>query len=291
MHHPCHPWERSLRKHALRRSLLSRSSHGHHRRAAIGGAPPAPPSRAGTGTITGHLTDSGRRARSAAPASGPGLRTSGGRPALHADRRHRGATRLGDLDAGSTSCSFRAAGGALQPVRAPEAEVHATPTAPPSPPGPRRSSTSRRWRPAGSPARCTTRDGSATQAYISVYTAEGQNSRRQRGHRPRRHVLGWTCRPAPTRSSSPSGTAVDQWNGGQLHLRRRRPITVAAGQTTPLQETLMPTGSIAGRLTNADGSPAAGVAWVAEPAGLQRRHPSTTRPRAPTGATASTTCR
>ncbi|WP_433050457.1 carboxypeptidase regulatory-like domain-containing protein [Dactylosporangium sp. CS-033363] len=53
--------------------------------------------------------------------------------------------------------------------------------------------------------------------------------------------------------------AFSQWNGGALTFETAAPIQLAAGQTVELHDTVLPTGSIGGRLTNADGSPAAGA--------------------------------
>ncbi|WP_433209725.1 carboxypeptidase-like regulatory domain-containing protein [Dactylosporangium sp. CS-047395] len=53
--------------------------------------------------------------------------------------------------------------------------------------------------------------------------------------------------------------AFTQFNGGALTFEAAAPIQVTAGQTVELHDTVLPTGSIGGRLTNPDGSPAAGA--------------------------------
>ena len=96
-----------------------------------------------------------------------------------------------------------------------------------------------------------------------AYTAEGQYSISSVGVFPD-GTFGRTCRPAPTSSQFYVRYSFYQWNGGKLTYDSAAPIQVTAGSTIPLTETVLPTGSIAGRLTNADGTPAAGVSVFAE---------------------------
>ncbi|GAA1506737.1 hypothetical protein GCM10009827_020730 [Dactylosporangium maewongense] len=65
--------------------------------------------------------------------------------------------------------------------------------------------------------------------------------------------------------------AFDQWSGGKTSYETAVPVEVTAGQTVQVVETVLPTGSVGGRLTKADGSPAANVGVTAsQPAGRQR---------------------
>ncbi|MGI5180991.1 MSCRAMM family protein [Dactylosporangium sp. CA-152071] len=61
--------------------------------------------------------------------------------------------------------------------------------------------------------------------------------------------------------------AFDQWSGGKTSYETAVPVEVTAGQAVQVVETVLPTGSVGGRLTKADGSPAANVGVTASQPG------------------------
>ncbi|WP_238013683.1 carboxypeptidase-like regulatory domain-containing protein [Dactylosporangium sp. AC04546] len=106
--------------------------------------------------------------------------------------------------------------------------------------------------------RLQNRDGSPTWAYLTVFTTVGQN------------YAGSAYVPAAGTFSVdvPAGSyklvfnvrgRFEQWSGGATSFAAAVPVEVVAGQVTEVTETVLPTGSIAGRVTRADGSSAAGV--------------------------------
>ncbi|GGM34921.1 carboxypeptidase-like regulatory domain-containing protein [Dactylosporangium sucinum] len=102
------------------------------------------------------------------------------------------------------------------------------------------------------------RDGSPAWAYLTVFTTVGQN------------YAGSAYVPADGSFTVdvPAGSyklaysvrgRFEQWSGGATSFAAAVPVEVVAGQVTEVTETVLPTGSIAGRVTRADGSVAAGV--------------------------------
>ncbi|MFI5912453.1 carboxypeptidase regulatory-like domain-containing protein [Dactylosporangium sp. NPDC051541] len=101
------------------------------------------------------------------------------------------------------------------------------------------------------------RDGTPSTGTVTAYTMPGQAYVDSKG------VSGGAFRiELPVGAYKLQFRVRDafyQWNGGAKSFETASAIQVVAGQTVQLQETVLPTGSIAGRLTNADGSPAAGT--------------------------------
>jgi hypothetical protein len=246
-----------LRKHALRRALLSAAATA----LIIAGiaVPAGPALAAGTATITGHLTDAAGQPLANALVS---LRTTDWAHLASVAADANGVYTASGLEPGEYIVSFSPFGGGYTQylhqrrtygeaehfVVAAGATIVADDQALPTG---RITGTFRN------------RDGSPLAADISVYTAEFQDS-------------------AGSGTVAPDGTfsiellagsyklnfsrypGINQYNGGVTNFESAAAIEVVAGQTTPWAETLMATGSIAGRLTNADGSAAAGVGVFAE---------------------------
>ncbi len=247
-----------MRKHALRRPVLYAALTATI--VATGAVVAAAPAvAAGTSSITGHLTDAaGAPAVSAVawatPDSG-GLSTS-----VQTDGT--GAYRFDNLDAGTYVLSFRAAGGSFEQYAhqklsyftADRISVAAGATA----------VVDEQLLPTGRiTGTLRNADGSVAQAFVQAYTAEGQNYVGSSG-------INFD---GTFRLDLPSGTykvqfyvrnSFYQWNGGALTFDSAAPIQVTTGSTVTLNDTVVPTGVIAGRLTNADGTPAAGVNVYAE---------------------------
>ncbi|WP_433056235.1 carboxypeptidase regulatory-like domain-containing protein [Dactylosporangium sp. CS-033363] len=243
-----------MRKHALRRSLLSLAATAL---VVTGIAVPAGPAlAAGTGTVTGHLTDAAGQPLNGAYVS---VQTSDfGLPhTTHTDAT--GAYTVSGLDAGEYVVSFSPFGTAftqyahqkLTPGAADRFAVAAGATV----------VVDDQALPTGRiTGSLRKRDGSPAQASIIVYTAVDQNYVGSGHTDPDNGTFSLEVLPGSYKLNFSLYPSVAQWNGAVLSYAEAAPITVVAGQSTALQETLVATGSIAGRLTNADGSPAAGVA-------------------------------
>lgn len=251
MRHPNHPWERSLRQHALRRSLLSAAATAV---IVAGIAVPAGPAlAAGTSTVTGHLTDS-----SGQPLANASVQVSdGGTTTVNTTTDAGGAYTASGLDAGDYTVSFVPAGAQFRQYahrqRAWEAAEHFAVAAGAT------VVVDDQALPSGRIAGALhQRDGSPATASLTVYAGDEQ-------------VLVGVADTAADGTFSLEllpGTykiqfyrypSINQWNGASFTYDSAAPIAVVAGQTTPLPETLIPTGSIAGQLLAADGTPAAGV--------------------------------
>ncbi|MEV0130514.1 carboxypeptidase-like regulatory domain-containing protein [Dactylosporangium sp. NPDC050688] len=248
-----------MRKHALRRSLLHAAMTATI--VAMATAITAVPATAsGTSSITGHLTDP-----AGAPVAGASVWATSigsGSPPVFTQTDGAGAYSFGNLDAGSYVLSFRAAGGSFEQYAHQALTFYAADRIPVA---------------AGATVvvdeqlLATGRivgtlhnaDGSAAQAFVQAYTAEGQNYVGSGGVAPD-GTFGLDLPPGDYKIQFYVRYSFYQWNGGKLTFDSAAPIQVTAGSTIPLAETVVPTGSIAGRLTNADGTPAAGVGVFAE---------------------------
>ncbi|HTJ32366.1 MAG TPA: carboxypeptidase-like regulatory domain-containing protein [Dactylosporangium sp.] len=246
-----------MRKHALRRPLLYAALTATA--AAIAAVPAGPAAAATGGTITGHLTDAaGNPAANAFVTA----RAADWSTSSSAMSDASGAYTIAGLPANDYTVSFQPQGEIftqyLHQKFVPADATHfavaegATVVAD--------DQVVRTGTIAGT---LLGRDGAPVPARLGVYTAEGYNwvggkdvaadGSFSVALPPAAYKLEFTIR----------GTR-HQWNGGATNFYNAAPITVAADATVPLQETLLPVGSIAGRLTNADGSPAANVTVLAE---------------------------
>lgn len=247
-----------MRKHALRRPLLYAAVTATI--VATGTAITAVPAGAsGTSSVTGHLTDP-----TGAPAANASVWVTsefGGQPTF-TQTDSAGAYGFGNLDAGTYVVSFRAAGGSFEQYAHQKLTFWAADRVPVA---------------AGATAVVNDQllatgriagtlrnaDGTAAQAYVQAYTAEGQNYVGSTGV-GFDGTFGLDLPAGAYKVQFNVRSAFQQWNGGKLTFDSAAPIQVTAGSTVTLTETVVPTGSIAGRLTNANGTPAAGVSVTAE---------------------------
>lgn len=219
-----------------------------------------PAAASGTSSITGHLTDA-----AGSPAAEAGVWATsldfGGQPAF-ARTDTAGAYSFANLDAGTYVLSFRALTGtfeqyAHQKLNFFDADHIAVAAGATAVVDEQLLATGRI---AGT---LRNADGSAVQAGVQAYTAEGQNYVGSVGVAPD-GTFGLDLPPGAYKLQFNVRYSFYQWNGGKLTFDSAAPIQVTAGATVSLTETVVATGSIAGRLTNADGTPAGGVSVSAE---------------------------
>ncbi|MDG6108350.1 carboxypeptidase regulatory-like domain-containing protein [Dactylosporangium aurantiacum] len=246
-----------MRKHGLRRALL----HAAVTAATIAGAAVSTtPAYAETGTsvITGHLAD------------------ANGNPAVGADvwaqtwnmstpaattTDANGAYTLPDLPAGEYQVSYRASGGSFtqwahQKLTYADSDViivgagatvvvddRLLPTATIS----------------GS---LLNRDGTPAWAYLTVFDSAAQNYITSVSV-PSSGAFTLELPVGSYKLNYRVRDAFDQWSGGKTSYETAVPVEVIAGQAVQVVETVLPTGSVGGQLTNADGSPAANVGVIA----------------------------
>ncbi|WP_327010273.1 carboxypeptidase-like regulatory domain-containing protein [Dactylosporangium sp. NBC_01737] len=238
---------------------------------AVAVALAAPAYAAGTGTITGHLTDA-----SGNPAANAYVWTQ--QPDMSANASAYtgadGAYTLPDLPEGDYVVSFRAAGGsfvqwARQKVTFSAADritVGAGATV----------VVDDQLLPTGTiQGRLLNRDGTPAQAFVTVYQADVQSP-----------VNYTTVQADGTFSTElPAGTyklgfrirgAFEQWSGGQQSYETAKPVVVTAGQAVQVDETVLPTGSLGGRLTRTDGTPAGNVQVITSQPGVNGTFASVT---------------
>ncbi|WP_433613384.1 carboxypeptidase regulatory-like domain-containing protein [Dactylosporangium sp. CA-139114] len=240
-----------MRQHALRRSLLSAAATA----TIIGvmAVPSGPAFAAGTATITGHLTGS-----SGQPLANAAVQVSNSQETFQVTTDASGAYSAPGLDAGSYTVSFVPAGAqfrqyahqkrtwetADQIAVAAGATVVVDDQALPS------------GRITGSLHK---RDGSPVAgAYLTAYTA-GEQVMAGTVNTAADGTFSFELLPGTYKIEFYQYPLVYQWNGGTFTSESAAAITVVAGQATPLAETVIATGSIAGQLLKADGTPAAGV--------------------------------
>ncbi|MET7422417.1 carboxypeptidase regulatory-like domain-containing protein [Dactylosporangium sp. NPDC005555] len=220
----------------------------------------APAIASGTSSITGHLTDP-----AGVPTAGAGVWATSldalNQP-VFTQTDGAGAYSFGSLDAGRYILSFRAAGSSFeqyahQKLRFNDADPVSVAAGATAVVDEQLLATGRV---AGT---LRNADGSAAQAYVQAYTAEGQNYVGSTGVAPD-GTFGLDLPSGAYKIQFYVRSSFYQWNGGKLTFDSAAPIQVTAGSTIPLTETVVQTGSIAGRLTNADGTPASGVGVAAE---------------------------
>ncbi|GAB3854531.1 carboxypeptidase regulatory-like domain-containing protein [Dactylosporangium cerinum] len=213
-----------------------------------------PASAAGVGTITGHLTDA-----SGNPAANAFVWTQ--KPDMGATASAYtgadGSYTLPNLPDGEYVVSFRAAGGgfaqwAHQKLSFSDADhitVGAGATV----------VVDDQLLPTGTiQGRLLNRDGTPAQASLTVYQADAQLSVTYVNVQSD----GSFTTELPVGSYKLNfrvRNAFDQWTGGQQSFETATPVVVTAGQPVQVDETVLPTGSLGGRLTNADGTPAGNV--------------------------------
>jgi hypothetical protein len=223
----------------------------------------APAYAAGVGAITGHLTDA-----SGNPAANAYVWTQ--QPDMSANASAYtaadGSYSLPNLPEGDYVVSFRAAGGSFVQwahqkvtfLAADRITVGAGATV----------VVDDQLLPTGTiQGRLLNRDGSPAQASVTVYLADNQSS-----------VNYATVQADGTFSAElPAGSyklsfrvrnAFEQWSGGQQSYETATPVVVTAGQAVQVNETVLPTGSLGGRLTRPDGTPAGNAQVFADQPGV-----------------------
>ncbi|WP_432985530.1 carboxypeptidase regulatory-like domain-containing protein [Dactylosporangium sp. CA-233914] len=239
-----------MRKHALRRSLLSAAAT-----ATIIGAvvvPSGPAFAAGTGTVTGHLTDP-----SGQPLVNAAVHVSGSQTTVQVTTDASGAYTASGLDAGSYAVSFVPAGARLRQYahqkRTWESADHFVVAA-----GATVVVDDQALAPGWITGALHQRDGSPATAHLTVYTGDEQIMVAN-ADTAADGTFSLELLPGEYKIQFYRYPSIEQWNGGTFTYTSAAPIAVVAGQVTPLQESVIATGSIAGQLLKADGTPAAGV--------------------------------
>ncbi|MEV0561136.1 carboxypeptidase-like regulatory domain-containing protein [Dactylosporangium sp. NPDC050588] len=106
------------------------------------------------------------------------------------------------------------------------------------------------------------RDGTPAWAYLTVFDSAEQNFVTSVSV-PSSGAFTLDLPAGSYKLSYRVRNAFDQWSGGKTSYETAVPVEVTAGQAVQVVETVLPTGSVGGRLTKADGSPAANVGVTA----------------------------